>query len=193
MFTRTFSVGKNRAFRLAVSLVLALGLVVGALSLVGCGEEEDETGNLVGTWKNIYDPGGPSEYITTIHITDNTVVYENNYEGTIENDPNFDAEYGVLIIKFTKYLTPDYSNYPEVEYTKDPTKEGKYAALYWKDLFSSSVLLADAYDTSSADPKTGTGAVHKIVDDIVTAKATFTNDVVSNFVTWSGVTPYNKY
>jgi hypothetical protein len=36
MFTHTFSVGKTRVLGRAVSLVLALGLVMGALSLAGC-------------------------------------------------------------------------------------------------------------------------------------------------------------
>jgi hypothetical protein len=44
MFTRTFSVGRSRALRLAVSLVLALGLVLGMMALVGCpmGDDDDD-------------------------------------------------------------------------------------------------------------------------------------------------------
>jgi hypothetical protein len=181
MFTRSFSVGKNHALRRAVSLVLVLGLIAGALSLAGC-KAEDDTGNLVGYWQNIYAEGTDSEFITNIRITATTVEYEGSYKATIENEPGFEAAYGVLIIKFTEYLAHDYSNYPEVTTSPDPTKVDKYAALYWKDLTASTVNLADAY----------IGSDHQIVDDLETARSTFTNDNAHNFVDWSGVSPYNK-
>jgi hypothetical protein len=192
MFTRTFSVGRNHALKRAVSLVLALGFVVGALLLAGCPMEDDDTSNLVSHWQNIYAEGTENEYITNIHITDTTVVYENSYEAAIVNSPDFEAKYGILIIQFTKYLAPDYTNWPAVEYQENPANVGKYAGLYWNDLTSSSVKLADAYDKSQADPVTGSGAVHKIVDDLETARSTFTDDAVSDFIDWSGVSPYNR-
>jgi hypothetical protein len=177
MFTRTFSFGRNRALRLAVSLVLALGLVAGALSLAGCGEE-GKTGNLVGTWKNIYKPGEPEEFITTISITDSAVDYEGTYKATIENDPDFEAKSGVLIIKFT-------------EYTFDPDNVGKYSGLYWKDLKPSSVAFADAYGPEK-DPDTGF-KLHNIVATLEEARTKYTKDTVGNFVDWSITSPYDKY
>jgi hypothetical protein len=149
---------------------------MGALLLAGCGEE-DSAGNLVGHWQNIAD-----DYTTNIRITANTVVYEGNYEAEIANEPNFEAEYGVIIVKFTKYWTSDYTNYPEVTTFEDAEKVGLYSALYWKELTDSTVMMADAY----------TGNNHEIVDGLQEALETFPNVAADAYVNWSYVSPYNK-
>jgi hypothetical protein len=154
---------------------------MGALALAGCGGDDD-TGNLVGHWQNISGEGTENEYIADIRITGDTVVFDGNYEATIENKPNFEAGYGVLIVKFTKYWTSDYTNWPEVTTVEDPGKVGKCSALYWKDLTNSHVSLADAY----------IGYDHAIVDDLATATTRFTNDAVADYVDWSITSPYNK-
>jgi hypothetical protein len=102
-------------------------------------------------------------------------VFEGSYEATIENDPNFEAQYGVLIIKFSKYFIFGTTD-------EDTTKKDKYAALYWKDLTASQVSLSDAYLTG----------VHHMVNDLQTATTTFTNDTVSTYVDWTYTSPYNK-
>jgi hypothetical protein len=166
---------------------------MGALALVGCGGDDGDTGNLVGKWQNVYDDGqGGDPYITTYNINGTTVKYEDTYEATIENKPDFDAKYGVLIIKFTKYVVYDYSDFPNVTSYEDETKKDKYAALYWRDLTASTVKLADAWVTTVDESSGNSTSEHKMVDDMSTATTTFTNDTVSNFIDWSGVSPYDK-
>jgi hypothetical protein len=179
MFTRTFLVGKTHVMGRAVSLVLALGFVMGALSLAGC-PMGNEVGNLVGDWQLISDPGGEYEYITNIHITNDTVVYEKTYEGTIRNGPNFEAENGILIIEFSKYADWDGA---QMNWNSASENIGKFGALYWKGLTADTVSLADAYEN---------GAVHKIVGDLETAKTTFTDDAVLDYIDWSITSPYNR-
>jgi hypothetical protein len=172
---------KNPLAQRALSFFFVLCLVVGATVLSGCKTEEEDTGNLVGTWVNVAGENG--EYVTTITITNSTVVYSGSYEGTVSNSPDFEASYGVLIIEFTKYA--DWGSEPSV--THDNV--GKFGALYWKDLTTSSVSLADAYKkVNPEDPY----ASHTMFDTLVEAEAAFTNDAVGEYIDWSITSPYTK-
>jgi hypothetical protein len=154
MFTRTFSVGRNHARR-AVSLVLALGLVLGALAFMGCPMEEDtfvddhklNTG-LIGTWKGsgTYpgEDGTEVSWTDTYTITSGsgdilgTIAHPDGWtwqDANIEYVYNFSDSAGCLIVKYT-----------------DSSNNGKYNAVYFKDLSSGSVLLGEAYDTSIIYP-----------------------------------------
>jgi hypothetical protein len=157
--------------------VLVLCLAAGALGLTGCPTEPDDTDNLIGTWTNVWHPDEEDEYITTVIITDKTVVYQGSYEGTIANEPDFEAASGVFIIKFTKYAT-DYDGNPVTTHAN----VGKYGALYWRDLTSSSVFMADAY----------TSYTHTLVDTLPNATAAFTEDKVGDYIDWSMVGAYTK-
>ncbi|MDR1029984.1 MAG: hypothetical protein LBL76_03825 [Treponema sp.] len=172
---------KKRVVGNAFPLLFGLCLVLGAaVFFSGCKtDEEDDTGNLVGKWENVYhDPNGAyPDFTTIIEITGETVVYTGSYEATIANEPDFETSYGVLILKFTKYAT-DYDGNPVATHAN----VGKFGALYWKDLTDSSVSLADAYKDY----------VHQLVDTLDTAKTTFTNDKIGDYIDWSGTSPYNK-
>ncbi|MDR2096012.1 MAG: hypothetical protein LBP76_10925 [Treponema sp.] len=175
MFSPVSSLTKKGFFaRKTLPFFFALCLVMGMAVFSGCDLDGDDTGNLAGTWTNV-----AGSYVTTITITNNTVVYSGSYEATIENAPDFEATNGVLILKFTKYV--DWST-DEAILKDDHSNVGKYGAMYWKELTASSVSLADAY----------TGTTHVLVDDWSTAQTTFTNDAVDTYINWSITSPYTK-
>ncbi|MCL2068131.1 MAG: hypothetical protein FWG99_11800 [Treponema sp.] len=149
-----------------------------ALLFMGCPMEDGETGSLNSVWSN-----NANGFITTIKIdaSAKTIDYVGSYEGKIVNSPNFNAANGVLIIEFTKYIDWDYTSEPYTS-SENPEKEGKYGALYWKELKSKSVYMADAY----------TGWDHAMFDTIENAEVEFTLDKVNNFVDWSIVGLYTK-
>ncbi|MDR2096101.1 MAG: hypothetical protein LBP76_11400 [Treponema sp.] len=166
MFTRTFSVGKNRALRPAVSLVLALGLVVGMMALAGCTMDDDGDSvddpklnvGLVGTWKTsgTYpdENGNDVSWSDTYTITDDTDSgkrlgaishpdgFSPYHDASIVFVYNFSETAGCLIVKYT-----------------DGADNGKYNAVYYKDLSSVSVRLGDAYDTTIAYPGNNNSSV----------------------------------
>lgn len=146
--------------------------------LLGC-QIDDDTGNLHGTWINVYDPGGENEFTTTIIINSSakTIEYADSYEGEIINSPDFSAVNGVLIIKFTKYC--DFMYPPPIS---THSNVNKFGALYWRELTIGSVLMADAYD----------GLDHLIFDTIEEAQTAFTIDKANNYVDWSYVGTYTK-
>jgi hypothetical protein len=124
--------------RLAVSLVLALGLVVGALSLAGCEQATepdffDRQFIPVGNWDGGFSDG--------YDIDNNTLrgymaAFSEEYpatllEGDIVAAVDFDKNEGVLIIKVTKV--------EELAYTL-----GWYAGVYYTDYTSESVKMGNA-------------------------------------------------
>jgi hypothetical protein len=123
-------------------LVFVLGLVMGALSLAGCKNDPDDTGNLIGTWTSTYGDG--------YTITGTTVTYnagamgaEFSYVGTIRNTPNFANPYGVIIIEYT--TTPTYYDYgpaPGYAQTNPHGPAGNFQGIYWEDLTTTSVKMA---------------------------------------------------
>jgi len=143
------------------------------------------TANLNGEWKDSYGT------IVTINTSAKTIKYmvdasHTSYEGQIVNSPDFTAANGVLIIKFTKYYTIEYDWNPPYDMTKyeeTPANNGKFGALYWKDLMSNSVYLADAYDSSYN---------HVMYSTLNEAQTNFTMDKVGNYIDWSYTSPYKK-
>jgi len=149
------------------------------LPLAGCSQggssAADVTGNLNGTWKDSYST-------VTINSSAKTIKYLNNYEGTIENSPDYTASNGVLIIKFTKYWEGDYDSYPDITYNETTDNNEKYGALYWKNLTADSVYMADAYN----------GLTHAMFAALAEAQANFTMDKAGNYIDWSILAPYKK-
>ncbi|MDR0877935.1 MAG: hypothetical protein LBN21_07765 [Treponema sp.] len=160
MFTHNVSVGKTRVLGRAVSqrmrsiLVFVLALVMGALSLAGCKNDPDDTGNLIGTWTSTGGDG--------YTITGTTVTYTSgmdplmSFAGTIKNSPNFAAPYGVIIIEYTTPVHYYASYDPNPPYAGispyEPTNH--FQGIYWKDLTATSVGLANAY--KSPEPEEAT-------------------------------------
>ncbi|MDR0443758.1 MAG: hypothetical protein LBH44_10150 [Treponema sp.] len=134
--------------------------------------DDADTGNLNGTWSNVYE-----DWITTIKINTSakSIEYIGAYKGTIANSPDFSAANGVLIIQFTKYWEWD-------SLDENPDKAGKYGALYWRDLKPDSVYMADAY----------TGFAHTMFEKYSDAEAAFTPDNAGDYVDWSIVGIYTK-
>ena len=172
-----FQSGLQRFAR--VTFVLLVSLIV--FSAAGC-TLENETGDLNGTWVNIfYDSETGTEYVTkiTINTLSNTIEYENSYEGEIVNSPDYTASYGFLIIKFTKYWDIDWDEYPDIKYMENTVNVGKFGALYWRELKSNSVLMADLYD----------GWDHVMYDDYSEANEKFK---MVNSIDWSKIGAYTK-
>jgi hypothetical protein len=179
MFTRTFSVGRTRVPGRAVSLVLALGLVVGALLLAGCPMEDDDTGEggpgidpkLVGAWQynfpdyesgGVQYKGGYDKYTIETVGEDHKLIYTTDYgfgesipfAGKIAYAYRFDDASGVIIIEYDKnhkQVWYDYSNYPDYA-PLDPQPEGNFYGVYYAKLNSAGteVLFANTSDQTKA-------------------------------------------
>jgi hypothetical protein len=151
-----------------------------ALAFTGCEHNSNSSGVLTGKWENIYDPGGQYEYITKITITGGTVEYSDSYKTSHKADiavpPDFEASYGVIIVKFTEYFTLG---------NADTSYVGKYGAVYWKELHQKSVYLAEAYGQTEPYP-------HIVFNSLDEAKAAFTNNNAGKYVNWSNTSPYSK-
>ena len=136
--------------------------------LSGCNSDPDSSGNLNGTWDDGYAT-------MTINTSTKKVEYENNYHGDIVNSPNYKNAYGIIIVKFTKYWEGDFSNYPDVTYTETGSGNGKFGAIYWKELNDKTVLISDAY----------LSGIHTMFATLEEAKAEFTWDKEGNYAFWS--------
>jgi hypothetical protein len=162
MFTRTFSVGRTRVLGRAVSLVLALGFVMGALSLAGCPMEDEEfvddhklNQNLIGSW--IVSGDGWSDQFTitagqTISHPSDFGGYMDYSNASIEYVYNFSETAGCLIIK---------------------RAANKYTAVYFSSLTATTVLLGNAYDTNKQYDATNPDAQDPAVDTLELAKERF--------------------
>jgi hypothetical protein len=117
---------------------LALAVGIAALVFAGCStdssfsDDHKLNAKLVGTWKFTYD-GGVDTYVINAQSgggggTISHVVEYGPYTATIEFVYNFSETSGCLIIEYT-----------------DGANDGRYSAVYFKDLKSNSVLLGDAY------------------------------------------------
>jgi len=122
-----------------------------------------------------------------------TIVYEENYEGDIVNFPDYTAPNGVLIFKFTKYWETNWEmidpngDFEDMNNWTSTTEEtdkhnGKFGAVYWRDLKVGSVRMADAYS----------GFTHVILPDIATAHTNFTLERTGEYVDWSITGTYTK-
>jgi len=172
---------RRRGSRECVKFVKRVSCLVIFILLTGfmfsaCQEAEEESiGNLHGVW--YFNSGGWEDYIV-IDIMEKTILYYNNYEAEIVNSPDFKAANGVLVVKFTNYWETDWTTY---ETTETDQYNGKFGALYWKDLKSNSVSMSDAY----------TGYTHTMFDTESQAKTNFTLDKTGNYISaWGG--PYYK-
>jgi hypothetical protein len=166
-----FSFLRARKTRMIVVLLACAAL---ALGMLGCKTEADEdTGNLVGTWKS------PGEWGMTYVIAAGAIqAPDSGYEGRIENTPDLTASNGVLIIKFTKYAA-SYGGTPSDTHAN----VGKYGALYWKDLTADSVSLADAYNKDYT---------HSMKSSLSDAQTAFALGNMGDYIDWSITTPYQK-
>ena len=168
----------RRFFALSAFVLIALSAL---LVFSGCPPEprppepQTYTESLNGVWVDSFG----SKF--TINSSAKTIACD-NYEGTIVNNPKYTAANGVLIIKFTKYWEADWSDYPDVTYTENTTNINKFGALYWIELETGSVKMADAY----------TGYAHTIFDTLAEAQTNFTLDRMSNYIDWSITSPYTK-
>jgi len=144
---------------------------------MGC-SDEDNAGNLNGTWSDGWGT-------IIINTSEMTIEYVNTYQGIISNTPNFTAAHGVIIIEFTKYTEWDYSDWPNSSSFENTENIGKYGALFWTELKSSSVRLVDFWETDAAVP------VHKLLNTIEEAEVFFTMDKIGD-IPWSGTSPYTK-
>ena len=149
------------------------------LAFASCSSDADDSGNLNGKWTFI---SGAYSYSITVNASEQTIVYENSYEGQIANSPDYGAVNGVLIIKFTKYVEADYSNYPDVTYNETNAYNGKFGALYWNELKAHSVKMADAYE----------GYSHAMYSTFEEALANFTMNKAGSYVDWSITAPLSK-
>jgi hypothetical protein len=182
-----FSNSARRFTRRGVFALFVMFCLSATFLLTGCGNGTTNSNNvdvsINGTWNDAYNSN------VTINIAAKTIVYKDNYEGTIENSPDFKAANGVLIIKFTKYWDADYTHYPNVTYTETTANNGKFGAMYWTGLTDKSVSLADAYLETA--PYT---YEHTMFNTFADAQTAFTPaaDKVSIYVDWSNTSPYTR-
>ena len=178
-FTQRNRAKGSKSVKSAVFLLIALTLL-----FMGCSDGNSPNGasdsvSLNGTWN---DDWGTMK----INTSANTIEYVGNNEGKIVNSPNYSAVNGVLIIEFTKYIEMDYSNWPEVTSAENPDNIGKFGALYWRDLKSDSVYMAEAWAMGSG------GYEHVMYETIEEARAAFTMDKAGEYVDWSILGIYTK-
>jgi len=139
--------------------------------LTGCQEPEDDFGNLNGTWLS-YD-----SYI--ISASTNEIEHVGNYKADIVNFPDYKAKSGVLIIKFTWYFETIYDESWKVVSSGETTKYNeKYGAVYWNNLKSKSVKIANAYDTVTW--------AHAMFDNLTDAQTNFTIDKTDDYISMWG-------
>jgi len=186
-FFKKQSILKRVLVTLSVLLCLSAALV-----FTGCSTDPDDSENLNGTW--IYSSPGYSSSIK-INSSAKTIVYEENYEGDIVNSPDYAAVNGVLIVKFTKYWETNWEmidpegDFEDINNWTSTTAEtdannGKFGAVYWRDLKAGSVRMADAY--------TNAGFTHVILADLATAQTSFTLERAGEYVDWSITGTYTK-
>jgi len=135
-----------------------------------CDTEPDNKGNLNGTWASAFDS-------YKIDILTDKIEYTGNYKADIVNSPDYNAEHGVLIIKFTWYYETEYSWDPPYDIISEGETDaynGKYGAVYWRNLTDASVQMADAYDTVTF--------THAMFDDLSAAQSNFTLDKTGDYI-----------
>jgi hypothetical protein len=182
MFTRTFSFGRIRVAGRAISLVLALSLVVGVLA--GCEQDTDPDFYdrqfiPVGHWSfgsDYYDiERGSLTYSASWAASDYGPAGGHMFTGDIITAVDFSGTSGVLIIKITD--TPTYDAMSNKLLTS-----GKYTGVYYKEYSPSHIYLANPVDDSYAPIE---------VDSLNVALSTFTAGNMDTHVTYWG-TGYSK-
>jgi hypothetical protein len=191
MFTRSFLVGRTRVLGRAVSLVLALGLL---LALAGCPMENDDdefvddhklSAMLIGTWE---DPTYGDKYeIAATTVTQYSMPYtdpdtETAYPSTpdpgiIEFISNFSSDSGVIIIKYD-------------------TARGNgrtYGAVYYQELKTEGGATSAKMSSAGRYDKDHNYAdITPVITTLEDAKGQFTRDNGDGYYvgTWGG--PYVK-
>ena len=178
MFSKT-------TLRKSAKVLAILSVLLAALVFMGCPmEEEDDAGNLNGTW---LFSNTPSYIIDTTAKTIKYFGYDgDDYKADIVNTPNFSAKSGVLIIQFTSYIRVLYdASWTVIGLDVDPVDAiNHYGALYWTQLRSKSVKMADYWDYSS-------GATHVMYSTLQDAEDYFTMAAGAT-IDWGFVAPLNK-
>jgi len=157
-------------------IILVLVLLFAGCSDGGGGQtpSSGSSVSLNGTWES-YDS-------YTINTSSKKIDY-NDFKADIVNSPNYGAKSGVLIIQFTWYYEIIYDeNWEIVSEGETDNYNGKYGAIYWTDLTSDSVKMANAYDTTTWE--------HAMYDTIEEANANFTIDSTGDFISQWGT--YSK-
>jgi hypothetical protein len=146
-----------------------------ALLFTSCEPEQNDSGNLNGLWSSQYDG-------YEINTKTNKIYYLDNYEADIVNSPDYSASNGVLIIKFTSYFEVVYDNtdWSVISEGWTDAYNGKFGAVYWIELTSNSVKMANAYDSETWE--------HSMYNSLPEANAAFTpyQDKAGNFVSQWG-------
>ena len=148
-------------------VILAL---VASFLFLGC-TDPDDIGNLNGTWLS-YD-----SYI--INTSTNKIEYAGNYKADIVNSPNYEATSGVLIIKFTWYYETIYDSTPPYNVISEGETQaynGKYGAVYWRNLTPGSVEMANAYSSM----------MHIMFNNLSDAQTNFTLDKTGDYISMWG-------
>jgi hypothetical protein len=156
--------------------LLVLYLLGGAALFTAC----DTGGNTPSSLEGVWSSGTGEGY----EIYGDTLIYNGvdskgngrfSFIAAIENNPDFTAPSGVLIVKYL--MKPNYDpTWSErgSSYYEEPANS--YMGVYWRELNSGSVALANAYDVSGTEEPTKEDAVAK-----------FTLAANENFVSWNYV------
>ena len=175
----------RRHFSRSVFALCVLVCLSAALFLTGCPIDDEDSVSLNGLWVLSSNP----TYV--INTSANTIQHfamgGGGYSGTIVNNPDFTATSGVLIIRFTQYLEPewnaDWTAVVDIIFNP-PNTVGRYGALYWRNLSYNSVITADYWDFSA-------GAVHVMFPTQAEAVAFFTTER-GNEIDWSRIAPNTR-
>ncbi|GHV77661.1 hypothetical protein AGMMS49942_24820 [Spirochaetia bacterium] len=148
MFTHNSSVGKTRV---RVSLVLVLGLLVGALSLLGCGDTGSDIGEFSGTWTStagdrIVIDKSAKTFVYSFGATPSYDAESMDYAGAIVGGAN-------ALTNVTGYLTLRITNAGGY----GPTV-GNYIRIFWKELTLTTVQEAGPYKAGGQNNGVSTGA-----------------------------------
>jgi hypothetical protein len=177
MFTRSFSVGRIRALGRAVSLVLVLGFVAGAL-LLGCEQATepdfyDRQFVPVGRWSfgdDVYNiEKGVLTYTSSWAASDYGPAGGHTFTGDIITAVDFSGTSGALIIKITG--SPTYDS------MSNTLTAGNYTGVYYKEYSSSHIYLANPIDADYKPIE---------VNTLNAALSTFTAGNMGNHVTYWG-------
>ena len=176
MFSKT-------TLRKSAKVLAILFVLLAAFIFMGCPMEEEDTGDLNGTW--LFNSSPAYKVDTSAKTIEYSGYSGDGYTGEIVNSPNFKAGSGVLIIKFTGYVRAIYdSNWNVTGFDIDPAGTvGWHGAVYWRDLKKNSVKMADAYDEYFN---------HVIIEHFSNAQASFTMNNTGNYVDWSIIGSYTK-
>lgn len=172
-------IGTLRAVRSVITL-FAFFCLTAALMFTGCQMEEDEDPSIIGEWKLVYTNGEEVYRITSARF-EYDPGNDGGYKGDIKEIKYFTKTSGVIIVEYDQDAKPKYYEYEwEEPYGIISGPEGPlgdFQGIFFRDLTSSKVKLANASDTSGTDQYSRAEA-----DTLQTAKTKFTSDNVDSFV-----------